>query len=135
MASFTTVDANKDFLLDIVKNYVNIVFANEEEARSFTGEDPEKAARIIGEYCDTAVVKIGKEGSIIQEGLRSIVVPGIKADLKDTTGAGDLYAAGFLYGLSNGYDLEFCGKIGSILGGKVIEVYGARLKDQSWIRH
>ena len=78
------------------------------------------------------MVKIGKEGSIIHEGLRSIVVPGIKADLKDTTGAGDLYAAGFLYGLSNGYDLELCGKIGSILGGKVIEVYGARLKDQSW---
>ena len=133
MASFTTVDANKDFLLDIVKNYVNIVFANEEEARSFTGENPKKAARIISEYCDIAVVKIGEEGSIIHEGLRSIIVPGIKADLKDTTGAGDLYAAGFLYGLSNGYDLELCGKIGSILGGKVIEVYGARLKDQSWI--
>ena len=132
MASFTTVDANKDFLLDIVKNYVNIVFANEEEARSFTGENPKKAARIISEYCDIAVVKIGEEGSIIHEGLRSIIVPGIKADLKDTTGAGDLYAAGFLYGLSNGYDLELCGKIGSILGGKVIEVYGARLKDQIW---
>ena len=133
MASFTTVDANKDFLLDIVKNYVNIVFANEEEARSFTGEDPEIAAGIISGYCDTAVVKIGKDGSIIHKGSRSIIVPGIKADLKDTTGAGDLYAAGFLYGLSNGYDLEICGKIGSILGGKVIEVYGARLRDESWI--
>jgi len=133
MASFTTVDANKDFLLDIVKEYVKIVFTNEEEARSFTGEEPEDAAKIISEYCDIAVVKIGKEGSIIQDGPNSLKIPGIKAELKDTTGAGDLYASGFLYGLTRGYDLELCGNIGSLLGGKVIEVYGARLKDQSWV--
>ena len=132
MASFTTVEANRDFLLDIVKEYVNIVFANGEEARSFTGEEPENAAKIISEYCDIAVVKIGKEGSIIHKGSNNIIIPGIKAELKDTTGAGDLYAAGFLYGLSKGYDLAHSGKIGSLLGGKVIEVYGARLKDQSW---
>jgi sugar/nucleoside kinase (ribokinase family) len=132
MASFTTVEANKDFLQDIVKDYVNIVFANEEEARSFTGEKPEDAALIISEYCDIAVVKIGKKGSIIQEGTNTRIIPGIKAELKDTTGAGDLYAAGFLYGLTKQYDLDLCGKLGSLLGGKVIEVYGARLNDKSW---
>ena len=134
LASFTTVDANKDFLSDIVEKYVNIVFANEEEARSFTGEEPQNAARIIGEFCDIAIVKIGKEGSIIQAGKKNIIVPGIKAKLKDTTGAGDLYAAGFFYGLTMDYDLELCGQIGSLLGGKVIEVYGARLNDKSWAK-
>jgi len=133
MASFTTVEDNRDFLLDIVKEYVSIVFANEEEARSFTGEEPENAAKIISEYCDIAVVKIGKEGSIIHKGSNNLIIPGIKAELKDTTGAGDLYAAGFLYGLSKGHDLAHSGKIGSLLGGKVIEVYGARMKDQSWL--
>ncbi len=132
MASYTTVEANKDFLKNIVKDYVNIVFANEEEARSFTGEEPAAAARIISEDCDIAVVKIGKEGSIIQDGANTRTIPAIEADLKDTTGAGDLYAAGFLYGLTKGYDLVLCGKIGSILGGKVIEVYGARLNEGSW---
>lgn len=132
MASYTTVEANKDFLLDIVKDYVNIVFANEEEARSFTGEEPGSAAKIISEYCNIAVVKIGKDGSIIQDGSNTRIIPGIKAELKDTTGAGDLYAAGFLYGLTKRYDLELCGKIGSLLGGKVIEVYGARLEEKSW---
>ena len=132
LASYTTVEANKDFLMEIVKDYVNIVFANEEESRSFTGEEPKYAARIIGEHCDIAAVKIGKEGSIIQTGQKTMNVPGIKAELKDTTGAGDLYAAGFLYGLTRGYDLELCGKLGSLLGGKVIEVYGARLDDPSW---
>jgi sugar/nucleoside kinase (ribokinase family) len=132
MASFTTVEANKDFLQDIVKDYVNIVFANEEEARSFTGEEPQDAARMISGYCDIAVVKIGKDGSIIQTGPNTIKVSGIKAELKDTTGAGDLYAAGFLYGLTKGFNLELCGQIGSLLGGKVIEVYGARLNDMSW---
>jgi len=132
MASFTTVEANKDFLKDLVKDYVNIVFANEEEARSFTGEEPAAAARIISEDCDIAVVKTGEEGSIIQDGINTRIIPAIKAELKDTTGAGDLYAAGFLYGLTKGYDLSLCGQIGSILGGKVIEVYGARLDDRSW---
>jgi len=133
MASFTTVEANRNFLQDIIKENVNIVFANEEEARSFTGEEPKNAAKIISGYCEIAVVKIGKEGSIIQKGQNNTIIPGIKAELKDTTGAGDLYAAGFLYGLTKGYDLGLCGKIGSLLGGKVIEVYGARLKDQSWV--
>jgi sugar/nucleoside kinase (ribokinase family) len=132
MASYTTVEANVDFLKEIVKNYVDIVFANEEEARSFTGEEPAAAAKIISGYCDIAVVKMGEEGSIIQDGINTGIIPAIKAELKDTTGAGDLYAAGFLYGLVRGYDLELCGKIGSILGGKVIEVYGARLDDRSW---
>jgi sugar/nucleoside kinase (ribokinase family) len=111
---------------------VNIVFANEEEARSFTGEEPAAAARIISEDCDIAVVKTGEEGSIIQAGANTRIIPAIKAELRDTTGAGDLYAAGFLYGLTRGYDLAKCGEIGSILGGKVIEVYGARLDDRSW---
>jgi sugar/nucleoside kinase (ribokinase family) len=132
MASFTTVEANQAFLKEIVKNYVNIVFANEEEARSFTGEEPAAAARIISEDCDIAVVKTGEKGSIIQDGANTRIIPAIKAELKDTTGAGDLYAAGFLYGLTKGYDLKLCGEIGSILGGKVIEVYGARLDDKSW---
>jgi len=132
LASFTTVEANRDFLKEIIEKYVDIVFANEEEAKSFTGQAPETAANILSEQCEIAIVKIGKLGSIVQTKAKRFAVPAISAVPKDTTGAGDLYAAGFLYGLSKNYDFELCGKIGSLLGGKVIEVYGARIKEDNW---
>ena len=133
MASYNVVAANKDFLTGIIQDYVDIVFANEEEAIALTGEKPVKAVEIISNYCDIAIVKIGKEGSLIQKGNKLIRIESIKADVKDTTGAGDLYAAGFLFGLSKGYSLHLSGTIGSLLGGKVIEVYGARLSDDAWV--
>lgn len=132
MASYSTVEANKDFLSEIIQEYVDIVFANEEEARAFTNEEPEKAVDIISRYCDIAIVKTGKDGSLIQRGKDRINIASIKVNVLDTTGAGDLFASGFLFGLSRGYDLKLCGNIGSLLGGKVIEVYGARLNEESW---
>jgi sugar/nucleoside kinase (ribokinase family) len=132
MASYSTVEANKDFLYEIIDKYIDIVFANEEEARSFTDENPEKAVDILSNHSKIAVVKTGKNGSMIQSGNKRITVPSIKADLIDSTGAGDLYAAGFLFGLTRGYNLELAGNIGSLLGGKVIEVYGARLHEDRW---
>ena len=59
-------------------------------------------------------------------------VDSINADCIDTTGAGDFYASGFLYGISNGLTLEKCGKIGSLIAGKVIENIGANLPDEQW---
>ena len=63
LASYNVVEANLDFLLEIIKEYVDIVFANEEEARAFTGKEPEEALIHISDHCDIAVVKVGKEGS------------------------------------------------------------------------
>ena len=132
MASFNIVEANRDFLSEIIKKYVDIVFANEEEARSFTTEGPEKAVNDISKYCKIAIVKIGKDGSLIQEGKKLVKVASTNVTVRDTTGAGDLYAAGYLYGYLKGFDLELCGKIGSLLGSEVIQVYGARIKEKSW---
>ena len=133
MASYNIVEANKDFLNDLIKNNVDIVFANEEEAKSLTGKQPEEALHEISLWCDIAIVKIGKDGSWIKHKKDTYKVDGIPAVLKDTTGAGDLYAAGFLYGLANNLDLELCGRIGSLIGGKTVEIYGARLKPGQWI--
>ena len=132
LASFNVVDENLAFLKDIISKYVDIVFANEEEARSFTHEEPKKAVNDLSKYCKIAIVKIGKEGSLIQEGKKLVKVTSTNVTVRDTTGAGDLYAAGYLYGYLKGFDLELCGKIGSLLGGEVIQVYGARLKENSW---
>lgn len=132
LASFNVVEANLGFLKDLIKKSVDIVFANEEEAKSFTGKEPEEALHEIASMCELAIVKVGKEGSYIKRGNEVIKVGTIKAKAIDTTGAGDSYAAGFFYGLTHGYNLETCGKIAALVSGKVVEIMGANLPDNQW---
>lgn len=132
LASFNVVEANLEFLKDLIKNSVDIVFANEEEAKSFTGKEPEEALHEIAKYCELAIVKVGEEGSFIKHKNKVIKVGAIKANAVDTTGAGDSYAAGFFYGLTNNKSLETCGKIAALVSGKVVEVMGANLPDEQW---
>jgi len=132
MASYNIVDENKEFLQLMVKDYVDIVFANEEEAKAFTGREPAEAVEIIGKNCEVAVVKIGRHGSLINQHNKTHQVGIITANSIDTTGAGDLYASGFLYGMIHKQPLEKCGRIGAILAGKVIEVMGPKIADGQW---
>ncbi len=132
MASFNIVEANIDFLQRIIREYVDIVFANEEEATSLTGKSPEEALLEIAEMCSIAVVKLGAHGSLIKSGDRVIRIDAISAKSIDTTGAGDIYAAGFLYALTENLDLEVAGKIGSLLAGNVVEIIGAKIPDETW---
>ena len=123
LASFNVVAENLAFLRGLVQEYVDIVFANEDEAKAFTCEaEPVNALQAISELCELAVVKIGTRGALIKRG-GDVVHVGIMAAAKrvDTTGAGDFYAAGFLAGLCSGLTLRQCGTIGAITAGKVIE--------------
>lgn len=132
LASYNVVEANLDFLKEIMTDYVHIVFANEEEAKAFTGSSPEKAVIELGNLCDFAIVKTGPKGSLIRNNNSTIEIEAIESNCVDTTGAGDLYAAGFLYGYSRGLPLRICGEIASIIAGNVISVYGARMDEQRW---
>jgi sugar/nucleoside kinase (ribokinase family) len=132
LASYNVVEANLDFIRDIITNYVDIVFANEEEAKAFTGKSAEAALDEIAGICDTAIVKIGKHGSLIKNNSKETRVSATPARVIDTTGAGDLYAAGFLYGFSKGLTMEKCGETGALLAGKVIEVIGAKIPSGTW---
>jgi sugar/nucleoside kinase (ribokinase family) len=132
LASYNVVDENVAFLHAIVNDYVDIVFANEEEAKAYTGLSPQKALKAIASECDIAVVKLGEKGSIIQQHDDIYQAEGYKITPVDTTGAGDLYAAGFLYGLVNSQDIHSCGRIASIMSAKVIEVVGARMTPAKW---
>ena len=132
LASFNVVDVNRDFLIKTIKESVDIVFANEEEAKSLTGEEPEKALLAIAELCDIAVVKVGSKGSMVKRGNDMVRVDAIKAKAIDTTGAGDLYASGFIYGLSQGWNLDKCAKLGSLTAGKVVETLGAKITPAGW---
>lgn len=132
LASYNVVESNLAFLHDIVRNYVDIVFANESEAMAFTGLKPREAVDQIAGMCRIAVVKEGKYGSLIKSGDEFHfvdVAPGVP---RDGTGAGDVYAAGFLYALSMGQPLDVCGKVGSIIAAKVIEVIGSKIDIPRW---
>ncbi len=133
LASFNVVEDKLDFLKHIIKEYVDIVFANEEEAAVFTAtKDPKEALEQIAEMVKVAIVKIGKKGSFIKKQGKTYTIAPIDAKAIDTTGAGDLYAAGFLYAFAQGLDMPTAGKIASLLAGNVIQVLGAQMSNERW---
>lgn len=121
-------------LRDVIRDYADIIFLNKEEARLFTGRKPIEALNILSKLADIIVLKLGSKGSIISDrGTIKKIIP-FKVNAIDTTGAGDMYAAGFLYGITNGYSIKESGLIASFSAAKIVEVMGARLdysiKDQ-----
>lgn len=133
MASYNVVESNLAFLHDIVDKYVDIVFANETESKAFTKIDsPREALDEIAKMCRIAVVKVGKDGSWVKSEDEVHFIPIWPADTIDATGAGDTYAAGFLYGHSLGMPLDVCGNIGSIIAAKVVEVIGTKIDIPRW---
>ena len=136
LASYTVVEASKKILGDIIRDYVDIVIANEDESAAYTGErDEARALAILAQEAEIAVVKIGKRGSLIAHHgeITRIGIMG-SGDALDTTGAGDLWAAGFLYGLAHGYTVEQAGRLGAACGYEVCRVVGAHIPDEGWKR-
>lgn len=131
LASFNVVKDNRDFLNELLPQ-IDIIFANEEEAKALTQKSAEESLHHIAKNVDIAVVKIGKRGSLIKRGEEVVQIGCNKIDVVDTTGAGDMYAAGFLYGLIKGYDLERCGTIGNHLAESIIQVVGAKMDENRW---
>ncbi len=136
LSSFTVVEESKTLLEKIVKDYVDILIANEDEARAFTGcSDEIKAIKALSENTQIAALKIGKRGSLIAHAGNILTIePKGGGDAVDTTGAGDLWAAGFLFGLVNGYSLAKCGKLGSACGYEVCQVIGTKIPEDGWHR-
>ena len=136
LASFTVVEESKELLEQLVDSYVDILIANEDEARAFTGySDEHLAIEALSERADVAVLKVGPRGSYVSHAGSTIAIESMgDGNALDTTGAGDLWAAGFLYGLVNGYSLEKCGRLGSACGYEVCQVVGANIPDEGWER-
>ena len=132
LASYNVVESNYDFLYGIIKDYIDIVFANESEARSFTHLAPEEALDTLAGLCNVAVVKVGPRGAFVKSGGSKIKIEACPATKVDSTVAGDMFAAGFLYGYAQELPLDICGKIGSLVSSKVIEVIGTRMSDTTW---
>lgn len=136
LASFTVVEQSKPILDDIIENYVDILIANEDEALSYTGlQDESQALARLAQHVEIAVLKVGARGSYIQEAEQVYRIPAQGGGTAiDTTGAGDLWAAGFLYGLVNGYTHEKNGRLASACGYEVCQVVGADIPADGWNR-
>ena len=135
LASFEVVQASQAILPQILKDFVDIVFANEEEGHAFTekGGDYSNMALDLAQYCQVAVVKVGAHGSYVASGSDVQRAEAVVAkQVIDTTGAGDLWAAGFLHGWAQKMELLECAKIGSILGAAVVEQHGSALPQAVW---
>ena len=120
-----------DAFLELISNSCDIVFANKEEARiMFDNYDPYECCKTMGKLCETAIVKNGEKGSYISHGRKVYEIPvqGPQTPV-DTTGAGDTYASGFLYGLSMGKGIESSGAIASTLAGQIITQFGAQFPE------
>ena len=122
------VDRHRAEFMHLISGHVDIVFANEDETKSlFEVDDFDSALQQMQGHCEIAALTRSEKGSVIVAGGDVHVVDAAPVDkVVDTTGAGDLFAAGFLYGLTNGRDLADCGRIGGLAAAEIISHYGAR---------
>ncbi|QSH40965.1 adenosine kinase [Lentisphaerota bacterium ZTH] len=135
LATFELIRLKGDVLPQLLKDYVDIVFANEDEAAEFVGEkSPEEQADALYELCPVAAVKLGDKGCCLRDKTGTYRVAANVVKPVDTTAAGDLWAAGFLYGWLNNCPLETCGRFGSITAAEVVQVMGSQISDANWQR-
>jgi sugar/nucleoside kinase (ribokinase family) len=122
------VDRHRDDFFALVESQVDVLFANEDELKAlYQVDDFDDAMQAVRGHCEIAAITRGKAGSVVIAGADQHVIDAYPvAQVLDTTGAGDLYAAGFLYGLTNGFSLADCGRFGSLAASEVISHVGAR---------
>jgi len=122
------VDRHRDSFLELVDGHVDILFANEMEITALTKADSfEQAAEAVRGRCRLAALTRSEQGSVVLAGEASHRIEPVRlGSLVDTTGAGDLYAAGFLYNHTRGESPERCGQLGSLCAGQVVTQLGPR---------
>lgn len=122
------VERYHDEFLGLIEEHIDILFANEAEIKAlYPGSSLKEAVAALAGRVEIAAITRSERGSILAHGEERVKVPAQPIDeLVDTTGAGDLYAAGVLYGLTRGLPLAECGRLGSIAASEVIGHYGAR---------
>ena len=128
LSSFDLVKQYKEEVEHFIKEYVDILFANEIEAESYTGKNPDESVEIFSKLVDVAIVKIGEEGSLIKSKGEFYRVKSHPVDVIDTNGAGDAYAGAFLHAYIRGKSIIECGNLASYAASKVVSVKGARLQ-------
>jgi sugar/nucleoside kinase (ribokinase family) len=121
------VERHREEFLALIERDIDILFANEHEITMLYEVDTfDEALHRVRGHCAIAALTRGPHGSVIVAGDDIHVIDAPPVDVIDTTGAGDLYAAGFLYGLTHGHELATCGRLASLAAAEVISHLGAR---------
>ena len=122
------VSLQKERFAELIDRGVDLLFCNEDEAKAYTGlRDRSEACRALAGSVRNVCVTCGPEGALLCKEGRMTRVPGLPVEAVDTTGAGDLFAGGVLFGLAHGYELEEAGKLGTYAAAQVVAQYGPRL--------
>lgn len=127
---FVVRNCRQEFI-GLIQEYADVVFANREESLLLYESTPEVACNRIAESGAIAAIKLGAEGALIGKGSERIPIRPVPTNVKDTTGAGDMFASGFLYGLTHNKPLEATGKIAAILASDVISRLGATVSENA----
>jgi sugar/nucleoside kinase (ribokinase family) len=135
LGSFQVVQAMREYLDELfAKRRIDVLLANEDEARAYTGLGESESLEHFVDKVDTAVVKRGARGALIGSGKERVEVSAHAVKALDTTGAGDLWASGFLYGLNHELGLGNSANLGSKIGSEVVQVLGAVIPPEGWGR-
>ena len=128
MSDVFCIERHRDAFRHLVRQHIDLVFANEAELKSlYEIDDFDQALAQLRTETEFAAITRSEKGAVIVNGNTTIEVPTTPVEkIVDATGAGDAYAGGFLYGLTHGMSLERCGQLGNLAAGEVIRKYGPR---------
>jgi sugar/nucleoside kinase (ribokinase family) len=133
LASFEIAESYRDTVVDLLWRYTDIAFANEDETSMLTGvNDPMRGCSLLKDLCKIAVVLLGKKGCWVGHQEKLLKCDAYPVDPVDTTGAGDLFASGFLHGYLSDLPLEVCAHYGALTAAAVVQVLGAEMAPQIW---
>lgn len=133
LGSAKLVELYKDDFIEFIKE-ADIVFGNADEARALTSLEPMYAVQQMAKLCPIAVVTMGEKGGWIKKGREHYYYPSIQVEVKDTTGAGDFFTSGFLYGIIKKMDLRDCAYLGAFLASEVVKEIGTDLPEDTWAK-
>lgn len=125
------VNMLRDEMIKLIEGPVDLFFCNEDEAKSLTGlEDPIACAAEIHKHAENVAMTLGANGSILMHNKEAIAIEGVDVNAIDTTGAGDMYAGGLLYGITNGLTWKQAGHLASHAAGRIVSQLGARMENK-----
>ena len=123
------VERHRNDFLNLIVEYIDIFFANEEEIKNLYQSNLNDCIQLIQSDVEMGAITLGSRGSIVFETKKEHIINSVAVkSLVDTTGAGDMFAAGFLYGYMYKHSIEECGNLGSKAAAEIIQYYGARPK-------
>jgi sugar/nucleoside kinase (ribokinase family) len=132
LGNLEIVRRNKEFLLKILPEYIDYLFCNESEAKELTGVSAKEACSNLASLCEVVVVTLSERGCWTQSGKSLFYTPAFSVNAIDSTGAGDLFASGFLHGVLTNEPLQKCAWLGALVASYVVKIVGAEIPGQIW---